>query len=248
MRLTVIGCSGSYPGPDSPASCYLVEHDGFRILLDLGSGAIGPLQRHADLFEIDAVLLSHLHGDHCLDICPYVVVRRYTAATPVPRLPVLGPRGTHGRLAAAYDPTSTEPLTDVFAFGALSPGTRELGPFTLQVDRVNHLVETFAMRLTAGGRTLTYSGDTGVSDSLVRLASGSDALLCEASLPDGTDAPPDLHLTGREAGEHAAKAGVGRLLVTHIPPKADGALITEAAALAFDGPTERVAPDRSYEI
>lgn len=248
MRLTVIGCSGSYPGPASPASCYLVEHEGFRVLLDLGSGALGALQRHADLFAIDAVLLTHLHGDHCLDICPYVVVRRYHPPGPVPRLPVLGPRGTHGRLAAAYDPTSTEPLTDIFAFGALSPGSRELGPFTLQVDRVNHPVETFAMRLTAGDRTLTYSGDSGVSDSLVRLASGSDVLLCEATHLDGVDAPADLHLTGREAGEHAAKAGVGRLLITHIPPNGDAALITEAAALAFTGTTERVAPDVSYEI
>jgi ribonuclease BN (tRNA processing enzyme) len=248
MRLTVIGCSGSYPSPDSPASCYLLEHEGYRVLLDLGSGALGALQRHADLFGIDAVLLSHLHGDHCLDICPYVVARRYHAPGPIPRLPVLGPRGTHGRLAAAYDPTSTEALTDVFAFGALSPGSRELGPFTLQVDRVNHPVETFAMRLTAGDRTLTYSGDTGVSDALVRLAADSDMLLCEASYPEGVPVVPNLHLTGREAGEHAAKAGVGRLLVTHFLPTADPDAIAEAAALAFGGTAERARPDQSYEV
>ena len=248
MRLTVIGCSGSMPGPGSPASCYLLEHEGFRLLLDIGSGAIGPLQRHIALSQVDAILLSHLHGDHCLDICPYVIFRRYFLAEPLPRVPVLGPRGTHGRLAAAYDPTSTEPLTDVFAFGALEPGSREVGPFTLQVDRVNHPVETFAMRLSAGGRTLTYSGDTGVSDPLVRLATGSDVLLCEASFLDGATVPPDLHLTGREAGEHATKAGVGRLLVTHIPPGGNGAAITAAAAEAFDGPTEQVEPDQAYEI
>jgi ribonuclease BN (tRNA processing enzyme) len=249
MRLTVIGCSGSMPGPGSPASCYLLEHEGYRVLLDLGSGAIGPLQQHLPLGEVDAILLSHLHGDHCLDICPYVIFRRYFLTEPLPRVPVLGPRGTHGRLAAAYDPTSTEPLTDVFAFGALAPSSRELGPFTLQVDHVNHPVETFAMRLTAGDRTLTYSGDTGVSDALVRLATGSDVLLCEASFEDGVPGlPPDLHLTGREAGEHAAKAGVGRLLVTHFPPPVDADAITAAAAEAFDGPTERVTPGAVYEI
>src|SRR6266536_1241487 len=127
MRLTAVGCSGSFPGPGSPASCYLVEHEGFRLVLDLGSGALGPLQRHADLLDIDAVLLSHLHADHCLDLCPYVVYRRYHPDGPPPRLPVYGPRGTHGRLAAAYDPISTASLTDVFAFGALEPGEREVG-------------------------------------------------------------------------------------------------------------------------
>ena len=248
MRLTAIGCSGSFPGPDSACSAYLVEHEGFRLLLDFGSGAIGPLQRHLDLLAVDAVLLSHLHGDHCLDLCPYVIFRRYHPGGRPPRVPVLGPRGTHGRLAAAYDPTSTDGLTDVFAFGALEPGERELGPFTLQVDRVNHRVEAFAMRLTAGGRVLTYSGDTGVSDALVRLALGSDVLLCEATFEDGPDLPPDLHLTGREAGEHAAKAEVGRLLVTHIPPWGDADRIVAAAGQAFGGSTEQVAAGAGYDI
>jgi ribonuclease BN (tRNA processing enzyme) len=248
MRLTVIGCSGSFPGPDSPCSAYLVEQDGYRLLLDLGSGALGPLQRHVDLLDVDAVLLSHLHADHCLDICPYVVFRRYHPAGLPPRVPVLGPRGTHGRLAAAYDPTSTDGLTDVFAFGALEPGERELGPFALRLDRVNHPVEAFAVRLTAGGSTLTYSGDTGVSDALVRLATGSDVLLCEATFEDGPALPPDLHLTGREAGEHAAKAEVGRLLVTHIPPWADADRIVDAATQAFGGPTDLVTPGTAYTI
>jgi ribonuclease BN (tRNA processing enzyme) len=248
MRLSVIGCSGSFPGPNAACSAYLVEQDGYRLLLDLGNGALGPLQRYAGLFDIDAVLLSHLHADHCLDVCSYVVVRRYNPAGPSPRVPVFGPRGTHGRLAAAYDPTSTDGLTDVFAFVALEPGERELGPFTVQVSRVNHPVETFATRLTTGDGTLTYSGDTASSDALVRLAAGSDMLLCEASFEDGTASPPDLHLTGREAGEHAAKAGVGRLLVTHIPPWADQDRIVEAAAEAFAGPTEAVTAGATYQI
>jgi len=247
MRLTAIGCSGSFPGPDSPGSSYLVEHEGFRLLLDLGSGALGPLQRHADLLEIDAVVLSHLHADHCLDMCSYVVVRRYHPAGVPPRLPVYGPRGTHGRLAAAYEPTSTQSLSDVFDFNALEPGARELGPFQLQVDRVDHPVETFAVRLSAGGRVLTYSGDTGPSDALVRLATGSDALLCEASFEDG-DGPAHLHLSGQEAGEHARKAGVGRLLVTHIPPWANAARIMAEADAAFHGPIDKVAAGVSYDI
>jgi ribonuclease BN (tRNA processing enzyme) len=248
MRLTVVGCSGSYPGPDSPASCYLVEQDGFRVLLDLGNGALGPLHRHLDPAAVDAVILSHLHADHCLDMCPFVVFRRYLPTGPPPRIPVLGPAGTHDRLATAYDPPARTGLRDVFAFTAVMPGERDLGPFQVRFDRMNHPVETYGVRLMAGGRSLAYSGDTGPSDALVRLATGADVLLCEASFTDAPDLPPNLHLTGREAGEHAAKAASGRLLVTHVPPWTDAARVLDEASTAFDGPTELVCAGAGYDI
>jgi ribonuclease BN (tRNA processing enzyme) len=248
MRLTVVGCSGSYPGPDSAASCYLLEHDGYRLLLDLGSGALGALQRHLPLTEVDAIVLSHLHADHCLDVCPYVVFRRYHPDGPRPPIPLLGPAGTHDRLAVAYDPAARTGLRDVFRFSAVTAGERELGPFRLRFERMNHPVETYGVRVEASGVTLTYSADTGVSDALVRLAEGSATLLCEASFAAAPDLPPGLHLTGREAGEHAAKAGVGRLLVTHVLPWTDAAQARDDAAAAFDGPTDLVAAGSVYEF
>ncbi|MGL5909281.1 MAG: MBL fold metallo-hydrolase, partial [Phycicoccus sp.] len=105
MRLTVVGCSGSYPGPESPASCYLVQHtddDGhtWSVLLDLGNGAFGPLQRHLDPSDVDALFLSHLHPDHCVDLLGLYVHRRYRPGGPLPhRLRVFGPSGTAHRLA-----------------------------------------------------------------------------------------------------------------------------------------------------
>lgn len=247
MKLTVVGCSGSAPGPTSPASSYLVEHDGFRLLVDLGSGAFGALQRHVDPAQIDAVVLSHLHPDHFIDLCPYVVYRQYAKGEPLPSIPLLGPAGTHDRLALEHDPHSRNGLRRVFSFAAVTPGERELGPFRLRFDRVNHPVETHAVRIEAGGRTLTYSGDTAQSAALVRLAAGSDVLLCEASWDSDRSNPPGLHLTGPEAGQHAAKAGVGRLLVTHVPPWADRDRIGAGAAAAFAA-SELVEPDATYEI
>jgi ribonuclease BN (tRNA processing enzyme) len=248
VRLTIVGCSGSVPGPTSAASAYLVEHDGFRLLLDLGSGAFGALQQHLDPAAVDAVVLSHLHADHCLDLTAMVVHRRHAVPAPLPRVPLLGPAGTHDRLAMAYDPAARGGLRDVFAVAAVAPGERELGPFRLRFERVNHPVPTHAVRVSAGGRSLAYSGDTGVSDGLVAAAEGADVLLCEASFDPGPANPPDLHLTGREAGEHAAKAGVGRLLVTHIPPWTDAARAESDAATAFGGATTRVAAGEVYEI
>jgi len=247
MKLTVVGCSGSAPGPEAAASAYLVEHDGFRLLLDLGSGAFGPLQRYVDPAEVDAVVLSHLHADHCLDLTAMVVHRRYVVPAR-PRLPLLGPVGTRDRLATAYDPAARDGLRDVFDVTAVTPGERELGPFRLRFARVAHPVETHAVRVSAGGRDLVYSGDTGPTDALVGLAADADVLLCEASCTDAAPGPPDLHLTGRQAGQHAAKAGVGRLLVTHVPPWVDRAAVTAEAAEAFAGPTEAVGPGSAYEL
>src|SRR5690606_9229976 len=94
MRLTVLGCAGSFPGPDSPCSSYLVEADDFRLLLDFGTGSLSGLQRYASLTSVDAILLTHLHADHILDACSYVVVRRYAPEGPYPPLPLYGPAGT----------------------------------------------------------------------------------------------------------------------------------------------------------
>ena len=127
MRLTVVGCSGSYPGPDSPASCYLVEadHDGrtWRILLDLGSGALGALHRYVDPLAVDGVFLSHLHADHCLDLCGYYVMRKYHPTGAQPQIPVWGPPGTAERMARAYDLPVDPGMTEEFE----SIGRRFLG-------------------------------------------------------------------------------------------------------------------------
>jgi ribonuclease BN (tRNA processing enzyme) len=249
VRLTVVGCSGSFPAAESACSCYLVEADGYRLLLDLGSGALGPLQRYGDPYQVDAVVLSHLHPDHCMDLCGYYVARKYRPDGPVlPRLPVYGPAGTAERMARAYGLPPDPGMREQFDFHTLQPGRFELGPFTLRVDRMNHPVETFATRVAYDGRSLTYSADTGESDDLVRLAAGTDLLLCEASFLDGRDTVPDLHLNGRQAGEHATRAGAGRLVLTHIPPWTDARQNLVDGSAAFGGPAELARPGSTYEL
>src|SRR5690606_18232306 len=214
MRLTVLGCAGSFPGPEAACSAYLVEADGFRLLLDFGTGSLTALQRYVGLMSIDAILLTHLHGDHIYDACSYVVVRRYAPGAPFPPIPVYAPSGAPERLAVAYSPDG-EPLDDVYTFYGLRPGTFPIGPFTVTVDQVNHPVETYGVRVEHGGAALAYSADTAVCDALVRLAQGVDLFLCEASYVDGVPHPPDLHLTGREAGETATKGGARRQAAPH---------------------------------
>ncbi len=236
MRVTVIGCSGSFPGPDAPASCYLVEHDDAAMLLDLGSGALGALQRHVDLDHIDAVVLSHLHADHCLDLTGYYVYRRYHPQGPRSRIPVYGPRGTADRLARAYDLAIDPGMTAEFDFKVFSDA-QQIGPFEVTVARVRHPVEAYAIRVEAGGRSVVYSGDTGPTAALRTLARDADLALFEASFLDG-DEQPDLHMTARQAGEEAAAAGVRHLVLTHLVPWNDDQLTLAQGQEAFTGPIE----------
>jgi ribonuclease BN (tRNA processing enzyme) len=249
MRLTILGCAGSFPGPEAACSAYLVEADGFRLLVDFGTGSLTALQRFSGLHTVDAVLLSHLHADHCFDACSYVVARRYAPGGKLPPIPLYGPSGAPERLAAAYGSPEEGSLEDVYTFYTLQPGTFPIGPMRVTVDRVNHPIETYGMRIEHEDRSLAYSADTAPCDALGRLAKDADVFLCEASYLDGMDNPPDLHLTGGEAGELASKAGVGKLLLTHlVTPWGSEAATYEAAASAFDGPVEIVRPGCRYLI
>ncbi|HUJ05178.1 MAG TPA: MBL fold metallo-hydrolase [Streptosporangiaceae bacterium] len=241
MDLTIVGCSGSYPGPESAASCYLVDADGFRLLLDLGNGALGSLQNHADLAGIDAVCLSHLHADHCLDMCGYHVFRTYHPAGSLPPIPVYAPAGAADRLDRALG-SDAHPMAEVFDFVPLVPGTVQIGPVSVMVRRMNHPVETFGFRLEHGGKVIAYSADTGPTEQLVGLADAADVLLCEASFLDGPDLPADLHLTARQAGEYAARAGVGRLALTHLVPWYSRERSLAEAATSFSGDISLATP------
>jgi ribonuclease BN (tRNA processing enzyme) len=253
VKLTVLGCSGSVPGPDSPASGYLIQDEGYTLLLDLGHGAFGALQRHVEPTAVDAIVVSHLHADHCIDLTAYIVALRYGVgagyqlAGPEQRIPLVGPAGTRDRLEAAYDPLARKlALRELFGFS--TPADTRLGPFDVSFATMNHPTPTAAVRIAQDGHVLVYSADTGESPALVELAQGADTLLCEASLgPDGPY-PPDLHLTGRQAGEHAERAGVGRLIVTHVPPWVPAQTQAEEAAGAFAGPVELARPGAEFWI
>lgn len=248
MRLTVVGCAGSFPGPDSPASCYLVEHAGRRILLDLGNGAFGALQRYADVYDVDGVALTHLHADHCMDMTSYYVARKYRPEGPAPAIPVLGPAGSADRMARAYDLPPEQGMHGEFAFRD-HVGDTEVGPFRITTARVNHPIEAYAIRVEAGGRSLVFSGDTGESDALVDLSRGADLALYEASfLSRYRDVPPNLHLTAAQAADHAKRAGVGRLVLTHLVPWTPQEETLEEGTRSYDGDLSLAAPGLTLDV
>ncbi|MBT0769297.1 MBL fold metallo-hydrolase [Kineosporia sp. J2-2] len=252
MRLTIIGCSGSFPGPHSPASSYLLEteQDGrtWRIVVDLGSGALGSLQRFADLGTLDAVLISHLHPDHFMDLCGLYVARHYdpagAASTP---LPVYGPAGTAERVLAAYGPDAVGDLPSVFDVRPFTDGgVFRIGPFTVTSRSVNHPVPAFGVRVEHDGVAIAYSGDTDSCANLVELARGADLFLSEASFVEGRDDARGVHLTGRRAGEAATEADARRLVLTHVPVWTDPDTVVAEARRSYLGPVEAAKVGASY--
>lgn len=249
MQVTVIGCSGSYPGEDSPASSYLIQAEGYNLVLDLGSGALGALQRHVDLDDVGAVCLSHLHPDHCMDLCGYFVARKYHPDGIKPPLPVYGPVGAADRMSRAYGLEPGPGMAEIFDFITLEPKTQEIGPFQVTAARVSHPIEAYGFRVEYGGRTVAYSGDTGECDALFDLARDADLFLCEASFLDRPGLPPGVHLTAGQAGEHAARANVDRLILTHLVPWNDSnQILAEAKASCFDGHIELAAQGAIYRL
>ncbi|QRP47515.1 MBL fold metallo-hydrolase [Amycolatopsis sp. FDAARGOS 1241] len=255
MRLTILGCSGSVPGPNAAASGYLLEAEGFRLGLELGNGAFAQLQTVLDPFDLDALVLSHLHSDHCADVNALTVLRRYHPAAPYParprRLPLYAPPDAPSRLAHAYaadaDERAAADLSDVYDFHVLREETTQIGPFDVTAAVVHHPTPAFGLRISYGGSILAYTGDTGPCAALGELADGVDVLLSEASWTDAADRPAGVHLSGKQAGELAKDAAVGRLLLTHIAPWTDRAAVLAEAEAIFPG-TELVIQGAVYDI
>jgi ribonuclease BN (tRNA processing enzyme) len=255
MKLTIVGCSGSLPGPSSPASCYLVqaEHAGriWNLVLDLGNGALGPLQRHIDPRAIDAVMLTHLHPDHCIDLCGLYVAQKYgPGAGSRHQIPVYGPKGTDERMARAYGLTPPEGMDGEFDFRQLvDREVIKIGPFTLTPYRVNHPVEAFGVRVEADGAVLAYTGDTDSCDALTPLLHKATLALADSAFVDGRDAAQGIHLSGGRAAQAAVDAGgVDRLMLTHVPPWNDPSVCRSQAAAVWRGEVELAEADAIHEL
>ena len=206
------------------------------MVIDLGNGSLGALQKYTGLFDVDAVCLSHLHADHCVDLYSYSIARTYSPAGPQPAIPVYGPAGTAERMAYIHGPNGDDlGLTKRFTFETLAPGHLTIGPFDIRLAHMNHPVETFAFRFSHGGKSLVYTGDTGETEAVPELAAGADVFLSEAAFLEGPDLPPNIHLTARQAAAYASRAGVGKLVLTHLVPGISPDDARTEAGSAFHG-------------
>lgn len=219
----MLGSSGSYPFSGNPASGYLVRSIGTNVLLDVGPGTFMALTEHLDPEALGAVVVSHVHPDHCTDLFGLYsyLYRHVGGSTSVPVFVPTGAVEIFTGFMRAADPD--HPFLRVLDFRIIGAGMEaEVGDVVMKFGRMSHPVPTVGVRLESGSRVLTYSADTGPGGDLRALAQGADVLLCEAGLTgERDDETFPFHLTAAEAGEVAAAAGVSRLIVTHLPPSLD---------------------------
>jgi ribonuclease BN (tRNA processing enzyme) len=245
VQLVILGSGGGWPKPNRPASGYLLLDEGFRVWLDAGTGTMAELQRHVELLDLDAVVISHRHFDHFLDIYPYFLSIWFDERR-TRRIPLYAPKGMYEHALQIE-----ESLDDVFDSKPVELGSSfEVGPFRVATAPMSHPVPTLGMRFETNGTALTYTADTGPSEEMVRLAHGSDLLLSEATwLQRPATAPLELHMTASEAGEHAKRAEVDTLMLTHIWPAADRNVALEEADRTFAaGPVTLAEPGTTVEV
>lgn len=248
MRLTVLGSSGGYPAPDNPSSGFYLEHGDTRLWLDAGNGTFANLQRHVDFTKVTALVLSHVHPDHCVDVYPLHVAIRYGVGGGF-RLPLYCPPGTRETLAPLLLEGGWEEIGNAFDFNEINEGkTVRIGDARLSFLRTDHPAHTLAMRIETDAGVLTYSADTGPKADLAGFARGSDLLLCEATYQEGKAGAP-VHLTARQAADTAVRAGVRELALTHLWPTLDAKdSLREAREVAGDLPVHWARAGDIFEI
>jgi ribonuclease BN (tRNA processing enzyme) len=233
MRLTILGGCGAWPEAGQACSGFLLEHDGFRLVLDLGYATVPRLFEYAAADQIDAVVISHGHPDHCADLNPLLRARALSDDPPAP-LPVHALPGALDAVLALDRPGM---LSAAIELREIRPGARlDIGPFSVGTRLLPHWVPNVGMRVSAGGASLMYTGDSGPAAEVAELARDADLLLAEATYV--SQVPEDSRRflsSAAEAGRTAARAGVRRLLLTHLWPGTDRPAARAAAGAAYDG-------------
>jgi len=246
VDLRVLGGCGAWPAAGQACSGYLLEHDGFRLLIDPGYAVLPRLLRHVDAAEVDAVLVSHGHPDHCADLNPLLRARSFRD-DPVSALPVFALPGALDAVLALDRPGLLADAIDLRPFEAGE--SFAIGPLAVAARALPHSVPNAGVRLTAAGRSIAYTGDAAPDPALVDLARDADVLLAEASFVDavpGEDRP--TLSSARDAGRQAAEAGVGALVLTHLLPGTDRRRSAAAARAPFGGPVRVARPGLTMSV
>ncbi|MGH2898377.1 MAG: MBL fold metallo-hydrolase [Solirubrobacteraceae bacterium] len=258
-----MGKSPSWQDAGGACSGYLVEDGDTCLLVDCGSGVFSKLRRFRDYVDVDAVVITHMHADHFLDLIPFACALTYAPRqqpVPVERWPgtdtparpqLLVPSGAKEILRTVASAGGQPYLLDeAFAMAEYDTSQAlDVGSLRVRFQPVPHFLPSNAIQVTcaAGGR-FTFGADHGPTDALDGFADGSDLMILEATLPRPERSGPRGHLTSGEAGEHAARCRAGRLVLTHISDELDWESALAEARRAFDGPVEVAREGAVYEL
>ena len=262
MRVTVLGKSPSWQDAGGACSGYLLQENDTAVLVDCGNGVFSKLRQRIDYVDVDAVVISHLHADHFLDLVPYAYALTYAPRqqpVPVPPWPGTdkpakprliappGARDTFRRVVGAWG--NEDLIENAFELEEYEESsTPEVGPLRFAFRSVPHFTETFAIKVSNGRGTFAYGADSRPSDELCRFAKGSDLFIVEATLPRPERTGIRGHLTPEEAGEHAKLAEVKRVVLTHISDELDATWARDQASKAFGRRVDVAREGAVYEV
>jgi ribonuclease BN (tRNA processing enzyme) len=243
VRVTVLGKSPAFADVGGACSGYLVQEGATTLVMDIGNGVFGKLRGAVDYTTVGAVVISHMHADHCLDLVPFAYALIYAPDGRAREDPVrlMVPEGGRDQLRRVVGTWGGERLIEeAFALEEYTGGdVLEAGDVRIRTHEVPHFMpHTNALELTstAGGGRITYGADHGPADTLVDFAQGTDLLMIEATLKEPEEVGPRGHITAREAGEHGRRAGARRLVVTHVSDLIDPEWVRTEAEAGFGGP------------
>lgn len=233
MQLKVIGYWGGYPGVDEASSIYMLEKDGFVLLLDIGSGGLSKLQKYKQVNEIDAIVLSHYHADHVADVgvLQHALIVQAHLTGKKDKLPIYGHQedmtfftslDDDYTKAVAYDPEEV----------------LKIGPFFIRFLRTKHSVPCFGMRITDGKSTLVYTADSAYLPEWIPFSRNADLLLTECNFYAGQDAAVAGHMNSEEVASIAKDAAIKQVILTHLPHFGDHAELVEEVKDFYDGKVE----------
>ena len=248
MIVTALGSSGGYPEAGRSCSGYLIEEGPTTVLVDLGPGVLANLQRFRQLSELDAILISHLHADHCAEIDLFRVFLNFDGPGLMP-MTLIAPEEAPAKISRGSQAALDE-FHQLYAFSPWEPASaRTIGALTVSCALSAHAEPTFAMRIEGeGGSVLAYTADTGPSSEVEALANGADTLIAESTWLDSPEEPGVGHLTAGQAGEMAHRAGVDSLMLTHFWPGTDREVAVKAAQASFDGIVVAASEGRRHAV
>lgn len=235
MELTVLGSAGTWPGPGGATTGHLLSHDGAHVWLDAGTGTFAKLQEFIGIDDVAAIVITHGHTDHFIDVLPAFYARHY-GGMGAPHLPFYSPNGFVDGMKLLVSENGRDVMAEAYDFRTIGPGDEfDVGPMRFTTFEMTHVgVEALGFRVEAGGIVLAYTGDSGPCQAVIDMARDADVLVAEATYQDASS-QAYFHMSATQAAEHANEAGAKRLVLTHILPTLDPEISREEAAVVFDG-------------
>ncbi len=230
MKLTVIGYWGGYPAKGEASSTYVLEKDGFMLLIDIGSGGLSILQKYKTVSEIDAVIISHYHADHIADIgvLQHAILVQSLLNETDRKIPIYGHTENEAEFEKLnHDYTVAKEYRPMEALN--------VGPFFIRFLRTSHSVPCFGMRITDGKKTLVYTADSAFQEEWIPFCRDADALVSDCNFYAGQEAAKAGHMTSKEAAKIAQEANVQELILSHLPHFGNHEQLIEEAHQLFTG-------------